>query len=490
MKRTIALWLTSLTCVLGQAMAAPIYGLNDKYRVPDAYIVVLKQDQHALSVANDMMTRHRGRLQQTYRYALKGFSVAMSEADVSDLAQDPRVAYVEADRILHVYATQTPVIWGLDRIDQRSLPLDNAYTFNTTAANVNAYIIDSGVRMSHVLLAPRVASGFSAINDGRGTDDCNGHGTHVAGIVGSTTYGVAKGVNLYAVRVMDCTGSGLLSGVISGVEWVTSNHIAPAVANMSLGGGASTALDNAVRNSIASGVTYVVAAGNSNADACTESPARVKQALTVGASTINDARASYSNIGSCVDVFAPGSGITSTWNTSDTATNTLSGTSMASPHVAGIAALYLADHPNALPAEVLAAITTAATPGVLTNIGTGSSNLLASNLLVPATTCPAGYQAYNGNLTVNGATQYQPDGTYYYTGTAGVHSGILNGAAGTDMDLYLYRWDSATGWNVVASSTSVSPQERIDFNATGGYFIWAVTSYRGTGAYDFCLQHP
>ena len=211
---------------------------------------------------------------------------------------------------------------------------------------------------------------------------------------------------------MDCNGSGLLSGVISGVDWVTSNHIAPAVANMSLGGSASTALDNAVQNSIASGVTYVVAAGNSNADACTQSPARVKQALTVGASTVNDARASYSNIGSCVDVFAPGSNITSTWNTSDTATNTISGTSMASPHVAGIAALYLADHPGALPAEVSAAITAAATPGVLTSIGTGSPNLLASNLLAPATVCPAGYQAYKGNLTVNGATQYQPDGTF------------------------------------------------------------------------------
>ncbi len=490
MKSIIALWLTCLACALGQAMAAPIYGLNDKHRVPNQYIVVLKQDQLTVSVANDMMTRHRGRMQRTYSHALKGFSVEMSEAELNKLARDPRVEYVEADRILYINATQTPVTWGLDRIDQRSLPLDNSYTYNTTGANVNAYIIDSGVRMSHTLLAPRVTSGYTAINDGRGTDDCNGHGTHVAGIVGSSTYGVAKGVNLYAVRVMDCTGSGRLSGVISGVDWVTSNHIAPAVANMSLGGGASTSLDNAVRNSIASGVTYVVAAGNSNADACAESPARVKQALTVGASTAGDARASYSNVGSCVDVFAPGSSIASTWNSSDTATNTVSGTSMASPHVAGIAALYLADHPSAQPAEVAAAITSAATPGALTSIGTGSPNLLASSLLAPVTACPVGYQPFKGNLTVNGETQYQPGGTYYYTSNAGAHSGILNGAVGTDVDLFLYRWDPASGWRVVSSSTSVSPQERIDFNATSGYFIWAVTAYRGTGAYDFCLQHP
>lgn len=490
MKRTIALWLTCLACALGQAMAAPIYGLNDKNRVPNQYIVVLKEDQQTLSVANDMMARHHGRMQHTYSHALKGFSVEMSDADLGNLSKDPRVAYVEADRILHVYATQTPVTWGLDRIDQRSLPLDNAYRYTTAAANVNAYIIDSGVRMSHTLLAPRVTSGFTAINDGRGTDDCNGHGTHVAGTVGSTTYGVAKGVNLYAVRVMDCTGSGTLSGVISGVDWVTSNHIAPAVANMSLGGSASTSLDNAVRNSIASGVTYVVAAGNSNADACAQSPARVKEALTVGASTVSDARASYSNIGSCVDVFAPGSNITSTWNSSDTATNIVSGTSMASPHVAGIAALYLADHPNAQPAEVSAAITSAATPGALTNIGTGSPNLLASSLLAPVSACPAGYQPFKGTLTVSGETQFQPDGNYYYSSNAGVQSGILNGAAGSDVDLYLYQWDSATGWQVVSSSTSYTPQERIDFNATSGYFIWAVTAYSGTGAYDFCLQHP
>jgi subtilisin family serine protease len=391
-----------------------------------------------------------------------------------------------------VYATQTPATWGLDRIDQRALPLDKAYTYNTTAANVNAYIIDSGVRMSHTQLAPRVVSGYTAINDGRGTDDCNGHGTHVAGTIGSTTYGVAKGVNLYAVRVMDCTGSGRISGVISGVDWVTSNHIAPAVANMSLGGGASTALDDAVRNSIASGVTYVVAAGNSNADACAESPARIKQALTVGATTASDARASYSNIGSCVDVFAPGSSITSTWNSSDTATNTISGTSMASPHVAGIVALYLADHPAALPAEVFAAVTGAATPGVVTNAGSGSPNLLASSLLGPSTvsTCPAGYQPFKGNLTTVGETQYQPDGNFYYTANAGVHSGILNGAAGTDVDLYLYQWDPVAGWSVVSSSTSYTPQERIDFNTAGGFFIWGVVAYSGTGAYDFCLQHP
>jgi len=275
--------------------------------------------------------------------------------------------------------TQSPATWGLDRIDQRNLPLNNSYTYNFTGAGVHAYIIDTGIRVSHQQFAGRTGNGFTSINDGQGTNDCNGHGTHVSGTVGGTTYGVAKGVTLHPVRVLSCSGSGSNSGVIAGVDWVTNNHASPAVANMSLGGGISSALDTAVNNSINSGVTYAIAAGNSNANACNFSPARVANALTVGSTTNTDARSSFSNFGTCVDIFAPGSSITSSWNTSDTATNTISGTSMATPHVAGVAALYLQQFGGS-PAAVAAGLINAATTGVVGNPGSGSPNRLLHSL--------------------------------------------------------------------------------------------------------------
>jgi subtilisin family serine protease len=394
--------LITLAVVFGLALCAlvpsliTVRGQNpNKFRrtradkkIDNQYIVVLKDDAdpdtESIRLSRDFSGDRSGG--QTYRRALKGFSVRMSEQQAQRLAEDPNVQYVEEDGVVEAVATQTGATWGIDRIDQRDLPLNGTYNYNATGTGVTAYIIDTGIRATHTQFGGRVISGFTAINDGNGTNDCNGHGTHVSGTVGGSTYGVAKNVTLVAVRVLDCSGSGTNSGVISGVDFVTSNHVAgqPAVANMSLGGGASSALDTAVSNSIADGVTYAIAAGNSNVDACTQSPARVPTALTVGSTTQTDARSSFSNFGTCVDIFAPGSSITSSWNTSDTATNTISGTSMATPHVTGVAALFLETNPGASPATVSSAIVNGATLNHITSVGTGSPNRLLYSLLTGA----------------------------------------------------------------------------------------------------------
>ncbi|HEU4388575.1 MAG TPA: S8 family peptidase [Blastocatellia bacterium] len=311
-----------------------------------------------------------------YSHAINGFSGYMSEDKAVKLSEDPRVRFVEEDSIVEATVTQSNPPWGLDRIGQRDLPLNQAYSYTTTGSGVNVYIIDTGIRRTHTQFGGRAFVGFDAVGDGQNTNDCNGHGTHVSGTVGGSTYGVAKGVRLFAVRVLNCGGSGSTSGVIAGVDWVTANHINPAVANMSLGGGASTAIDTAVRNSIASGVTYCVAAGNSNADASTQSPARVSEAITVGSSTQSDARSSFSNFGSVVDIFAPGSSILSAWRTSDTATATLSGTSMASPHAAGVAARILQGNPGASPATVRNEMVNTATTNHLSGLPSGTANRL------------------------------------------------------------------------------------------------------------------
>jgi subtilisin family serine protease len=298
--------------------------------------------------------------------------VELPEAAAARLSAIPGVTAVERDQVVTADATQTGAPWGLDRTDQRDLPLSTGFTYTATGSGVTAYVIDTGIAYAHTDFGGRAVSGFDAV-DGGSADDCNGHGTHVAGRVGGSTYGVAKGVRLVGVRVLGCDGSGTTSGVVAGIDWVTANHAAgaPAVANMSLGGGASTAIDDAVRASIADGVTYAVAAGNGNSrgvaqDACASSPARVPAALTVGATDRTDTAASFSNYGSCVDLFAPGVAIPSAWHTGPTATSTISGTSMATPHVAGVAALYLSGNTTAAPAAVSGVVTAAATTGQVT----------------------------------------------------------------------------------------------------------------------------
>jgi subtilisin family serine protease len=304
---------------------------------------------------------------------------------VQAIRNNPNVRFVEQDQTVSLTAVASPqnsATWGLDRIDQVDRPLDLQYHFAGTAPGVTAFIVDTGIRPDHVEFTGRLLQGANFVADANGTSDCNGHGTHVAGTVGGTTWGVAKGVKLVPVRVLDCAGSGAWSSVIAGIDWVAASTQRPAVANLSLGGGASAAVDAAVAGAVSKGVTMVVAAGNSNVEACTVSPAREPNAITVGATTTLDARASYSNRGTCVDLFAPGSSITSAWNTGATASNTIGGTSMAAPHVAGVAALILASNPTASPAAVAASIVSKATPNrlVAASIGVGSPNLLLFSL--------------------------------------------------------------------------------------------------------------
>ncbi|MFI2210972.1 S8 family peptidase [Streptomyces sp. NPDC020141] len=342
--------------------------------VPDSWIVVLK-DGSTSAADLGVTPKH------TYRSALTGFSAKLSAATARKLSADPRVSHVEQDARVSLSATQTNATWGIDRIDQRNLPLSTTYTYNSTGAGVNAYIIDTGIRTSHSEFGGRAGVGVDTVGGGQNGQDCQGHGTHVAGTVGGKTYGVAKNVNLIAVRVLNCQGSGTNAGVIAGVDWVTANARKPAVANMSLGGAANSSLDAAVQRSIASGISYAVAAGNGNIfgqpqNACNYSPARVPEAITVGATDSADRRASFSNFGACLDLFAPGVSVTSAWRTNDTATNTISGTSMAAPHVAGVAALHLASNPGATPAQVRDAVVTNATPDKVQDPRTGSPNRL------------------------------------------------------------------------------------------------------------------
>ncbi|MER5305625.1 S8 family peptidase [Streptomyces lasiicapitis] len=373
-----------LAAVTPASHAAPGSGGGDRSDT-GTYIVTLEPGTKSTSgVGKNVAEKYDARIKYTYSAALNGYAVRATADEARRLAADPSVAGVVADRKIHVdlgaraAARQpNPPSWGLDRIDQKSLPLDKSYTSpRSQGSGATVYVLDTGVRTSHKDFGGRARSGWDFIENDSVAQDAHGHGTHVAGSVAGTKYGVAKKAKIVAVRVLDEEGGGYLAGIIAGVDWVTRNARKPAVANMSLGSPAFAPLDTAVRKSIASGVTYAVAAGNESEPATNSSPARVKEALTVGASDRRDKRPSFSNYGSRLDLFAPGVAITSASNTSNTATATHSGTSMAAPHVAGAAALYLADHRTAKPAKVAKWLTDRSAKNKLSGIGTGSPNRL------------------------------------------------------------------------------------------------------------------
>jgi hypothetical protein len=381
MAAAAALALAGITAIPAAAQGH-ILGAGSPDAIDGSYIVVYRNGASAQT--NALAARHNAKITHTFSTALRGFAGTMSEAQARRLAADPAVAFVEQNQVVRALGTQSPTpSWGLDRIDQRDLPLNNSYTYpDNTGAGVRAYIVDTGILTTHTDFGGRAVHGRDTVDNDNDATDCNGHGTHVAGTVGGSAYGVAKGVTLIAVRVLNCQGSGTLAGVAAGVDWVTQHNTGTAVANMSLGASGSNAtLETAVRNSIADGVTYGIAAGNGDIfgnpqNACNFTPARVAEAITVGATQNNDAKASFSNFGTCLDIFAPGVGITSAWHTSNTATNTISGTSMATPHVVGAAALQLAANPGSTPQQVRDALVGNATPNKVTNPGTGSPNLL------------------------------------------------------------------------------------------------------------------
>lgn len=497
---TIAFERPGLPGIAAETGRAPAKLLRADEAIPDQYIVIFEETYRGQvdRLIGEIGQRFPMSILHVYRAAVPGFAADMSEAVAIELLDHPAVRFIEEDSLVEAIAVQSGATWGLDRIDARS-GTDGDYAYNFDGTGVHAYIIDTGIRQGHNEFSGRIGNGYDSVGNDTNPEDCNGHGTHVAGTVGGTVYGVAKNVTLHGVRVLSCSGSGSNSGVIAGVDWVALNASFPAVGNMSLGGGISSALDSAVNGASAAGVVMVVAAGNSNTNACNASPARAADAITVGSTTNADQRSSFSNFGTCVDIFAPGSSITSAWYTSNSATRTISGTSMASPHVAGVAALYLEANPGASPSAVTSAVLSGATSGVVANRGSGSPNLLLYSLLgggggappppPPAPCSGPSCEDYSGFLSGTNDWDAQPNGTYFFS-SSGTHRGWLRGpSSGADFDLELRRW-SGFSWRTVASSLSPTSVESVTYSGSSGYYYWRIESYSGSGSYDFWMTRP
>ncbi|SFL28270.1 S8 family serine peptidase [Lysobacter sp. cf310] len=526
----------SLVCAALPGLAAEL--LTVERPIEGRYIVVLKEPAtgpsarsatgvtmaQVPSVARSMATQHRAKLLRSYQHALRGFVVDADDAALAQLLKDPRVAYVEEDGIGSIYATQNNATWGIDRVDQRNLPLSTTYTYDTDATGVHAYILDTGVRADHTEFSGRMGNGFSVRPGDPSTNDCHGHGTHVAGTVAGTTWGVAKKATVHPIRVFDCTGNAQTSEAIAAIDWVTANHVKPAVANMSFGYPGSTAIDTSITNMLNAGVVVVAASGNSNDDACSGSPRRVPRALTVAATDRNDARSLWPSgqapgWGSCVDLFGPGSDIVSAGISGSSSTATMSGTSMATPHVAGVVALYLSTHPSATPDEVHAAIMNNATAGKVTGNLRGSPNFMLHSLFSggpgPGNQAPvANFTSSASGLTVSftdtssdsdgsiasrswsfgdgtNSTSANPSKTYSAAGTYTVSLTVTDNGGASNTKTATVTVGGTGGTQTYSNTTDVNIP---DNNATGASSTITVSGRTGnapsTAKVSVNVQHP
>jgi subtilisin family serine protease len=485
-------------CILPSTQSAH---RSDKLRlspngIPGRYIVVLEPAAVETGAADPLAlsaeaTERRGaKVDRVFTSALYGFSGELSEDEAEKISQDPRVAYVEQDIAIEAQTTQAGATWGISRIDQHPFasPIDTNYNYQATGAGVSVYVVDTGVLVTHPDFGGRAVAAFDSYNENIDISQCNGHGTHVAGTIGSNTYGVAKNVNIYSVKVFPCYGGTSSASVIAGIDWINRNAPRPAVVNMSLAGGISSTLDQAVKNSIGRGIVYVVAAGNFSDDACNYSPADVSEAITVGSTGRSDSRDETTNFGRCIDLFAPGVAIESTWNQYPLPypTFTMSGTSTASPHVAGIAALYLEANPAASPADVSRALKSNATPDVVYNAGTGSPNLLAYSMF--AAPPAAGCTAFNGSLAATGSAEFQSSSAGF-AGRTGAYSASLNVPAGSRFQLGL-QVKKGGRWANAAVSSGTSSVETVSYRGKSGTYRWSILSLNGGGAYSLCSVVP
>lgn len=495
MKRLMAILFVG---VIGAAASAVFIstttsGNDDKFArsanpIPNRYIVRLADDnfrsaapdsREVAAAANDLAADYGAVPDLVYFAAMKGFAAEMSPKAAMMLANDPRVLMVEEDGIVRGMDAQPNAPWGLDRIDQRILPMDGSYNHSPVDTTVHVYVIDSGIRASHMDFGGRATADFDGIIDGQNGNDCNGHGTHVAGTVGGNTSGVAKGVRLHGVRVLGCGNTGTVSTVLAGVDWVAANRQSPAVVNMSLGSGVSELLDFVINQTIESGITFVVSAGNSTSDACNVSPARIPNAITVGATTQQDGIAWFSNFGSCVDIMAPGFEITSAWIFGDQSYKSMNGTSMAAPHVTGMAARYLFDNPTATPTQVTNHLLGNATVGMIGGLDQATPNLLLYGES-PADSCSG--TSFQGYIPRDATAYHSASG---FSAGGGTFSAVLTIFDSLSAEITLQR-RSGSSWTDVASTTD----EILTLDAPSGTYRWKVTSLKGGSDYSLCSTTP